>query len=111
MPDRTERYCVTTGWIRQWVEMRCRPDPVSFDEIGRLYGVSPSLVHRYTKGKVPAKQRAKHPRPFDHQEARRLEVEEGLSRTEIARRLGVSGPRITRVLGPKRECELWRMAS
>jgi predicted transcriptional regulator len=102
--EREKRFPVTTAWIETWVKMRSLEKPLSLKRIADWYGVSASIVHRYTKDKVGhVRAQGGHHRKFNWDEARRLERETNMTRAEIARYLGVTPPAVTRVLGPKRE--------
>jgi predicted transcriptional regulator len=97
---RTERFPVTTAWIETWIAMRKLERPLSLRRIADWYGVSPAIVHRYTKEHVRTRALGGTHQRFSRKRARELEAK-GWPRTKIAEYLGVTPPAITRALGPK----------
>lgn len=85
-------------------EARSSENPPSLLDLAVEYDVSTVCIHRYVAdippppGGWPGHGR---PRKFDWEQARKLEAQ-GVKRTIIAKRLGVSRTAITRVLGSKR---------
>lgn len=94
---KTEGQTIVTGaQVATWVKLRNQDRPLSYDTIGRYWGVSGETVRRHVKDKVRKAdaQMSGYRRKVDPKVVAELE-QAGMRRAEIARAYGVTRSAIT----------------